>query len=151
VTIRVPKVALIVVVVVAAGAGIGVGAYFAGRSSIDTRRHFSAGFATGFKAGYASGEENGERSGEAIGQGRGKHEGETQGRRQGQTAGQNEPFEGYSGGWEIGSWYIIKIGAGQEAGLQGKYNIPTRVGPMRQGRAYSLCEGGICSEGVPGG
>jgi hypothetical protein len=101
----------------------------------------------GKELGKTAGESAGKREGESAG----KHEGETAGKREGETTGQNESFEGYSGGWEIGSWYLIKVGSGAESGLKGKYAIPTRVGPMKVGRAYSLCGSSeICGESLPG-
>jgi hypothetical protein len=38
---------------------------------------------------------------------------------------------------------MIKVRAGPE-GV--KYSIPEPVRPMREHRAYNLCEGGICGE-----
>lgn len=115
------------------------------------RKRYAAGLQVGREQGESAGTERWFAEGEAAGLKRGKELGRTEGQAKGDAAGQAEAFEGYSGGWEVGSWYAIKIGTGQESGLQGKYSIPTRVGPLRERRAYSLCEGGICSEYLPAG
>jgi hypothetical protein len=154
-TIRIPRIALLVALTTLITSGAAVGAYFAGQSSEHLSTHERERYAAGLQAGREQGESAGtERwfaEGEAAGLKRGKELGRTEGQAKGAAAGQAEAFEGYSGGWEVGSWYAIKIGTGQESGLQGKYSIPTRVGPLRERRAYSLCEGGICGEDLPAG
>ncbi len=157
-TIKVPRPVLIVLGVLL-GVAVVAGAFFGGRESVDKkkpyREGFAAGEAQGHRLGVALGEHTGETAGELRGQEegekKGRAEGEAHGRANGEKTGQNESFEGYTGGWEVGSWYLIKIGTGAEAGLKGKYSIPTRVGPMKIGRAYELCTGGICSTEAPGG
>jgi hypothetical protein len=165
-TVRVSRRVLVGFAVVVAAAALGAGAFFIGRSSRDThtayRSGFRAGEAAGRQTGITEGESKGESRGKELGhsEGRveglkqghdlglkqGQAEGQGEGLKQGAKYGQDEAFEGYNGGWEVGSWYLIKVGTGTESGLSGKYSIPSRVGPMKIGRAYSLCEGGICSQ-----
>lgn len=154
-TIRIPRTVLLLALTVLLSTGAAVGAYFAGRSSVNLSTHererYAAGLRSGRKQGESAGIERWFAEGEHAGLKRGKALGRAEGQAKGHAAGQTEAFEGYSGGWEIGSWYAIKIGTGQESGLQGKYSIPTRVGPLRENRAYSLCEGDICGEHLPAG
>ena len=170
-TISVPRRVLVGLAAALVVAGVGVAAFLVGRSSRDThaayRSGLHAGEAGGRQTGIAEGESKGEARGKELGRAEGRVEGLKQGHdlglkqgqaegrgeglKQGAKFGQDEAFEGYSGAWEVGSWYVIKLGSGSEAGLSGKYSIPSRVGPMKIGRAYSLCEGGICSQPAAGG
>jgi hypothetical protein len=138
-TIRISRWVPVVVLACVAIAAAAIGAYFAGRSSVNAHKKYVLGYHAGFQQGYGSGVSAGESSGEARGKAQGERSGEIRGKRRGEgsgkaegraegeaegrkegersgaKAGQNESFEGYSGGWEIGSWYMIKVGAGSEA------------------------------------
>jgi hypothetical protein len=97
------------------------------------------GYSNGYRIGYKAGRKSGLRDGRASGY--------ASGQVVGLRSGQDEAFEGYDGGWQIGRWYLIEIGTGKDVGLSGKYSIPTRVGPVRYGTRYALCDDGdgICS------
>lgn len=161
-TIRIPKRALGVLAGVLLLAGVAGAAYVFGQSTRDEQAAWTRGHVTGFRAGEkAAGEEAeelatdqyvaGMKEGRRQGREEGRREGRASGYNAGTTAGQNGAFEGYSGGWEVGRWYIVKVGTGRESGLSGKYSIPTRVGPMALDEAYELCEDNdVCTTTVRG-
>jgi hypothetical protein len=156
---------------VALAAATAVGGFLYGRSTKDTVAARRSGHAAGFNAGHAAGLQEGRSaalasyspgnpgyrviykkgysSGERAGYKTGQSVGNDLGRVRGETTGENNAFEGYPGGWEIGRWYIIKIGSGSQVGSNARYSIPTRVGPMDYSQTYNLCAagGGICGSG----
>lgn len=145
-------------------AGAGVSGYFYGQSTRDEDAARDRGYDSGVfvtKAEYTPGSDRyqriydkgyalGKSSGKAAGLAEGKIAGREAGYESGTKDGAESAFEGYEGGWEVGSWYLIKVGTGQEAGTSAKYSIPTRVGPMKSSLVYLLCDGGICTRPQPG-
>jgi len=174
-TLTVPKRALVAVLVLLAVAGGAAAGYFLRQSDVDSARKsgYSDGLAAGRVDGHRAAESdytegssrwttihedgrqegysNGYRTGYKAGRKSGLRDGRASGYASGQVvglrSGQDEAFEGYSGGWEVDRWYLIHIGTGKDVGLSGKYSIPSRVGPMRYGTRYALCDDGddICS------
>jgi hypothetical protein len=164
-TLTVPKGALIALIALLVGAAVGFAGYKLGQASKDENAARADGFRTGREdavanysqgspgwttihedgrqAGYTDGFRVGRRQGLRQGLRKGTTTGERVGRSQGLTAGQDVAFEGYSGGWEVGRWYMIRIGTGKDVGLAGKYSIPTRVGPISFEKSYALCDDGV--------
>lgn len=152
-TVRIPKTLLVALALIVGLGGVGAGAFFIGRESVDTDRHYERGHdrgeALGKRLGYVDGSDATEarfRPGnpdyEAIfvkgrkeGFRTGKREGLGSGRREGFSEGQDSAFQGYGGGWEIGRWYIIQIGQGKNGS---KYSIPSRL-IMDTGEGYRIC------------
>jgi hypothetical protein len=160
-TVRIPRRLVIAIGVIAAAVligGLGAVAYQLGRSdgrgSINQGAIRTAAYNRGYSVGFGAGNSTGYLSGYSAGRQNGQAQGQAQGAQQGETQGQNDVFQGYSGGWTVGEWYIIKIGSGQAIGASGKYSIPTRVGPMVLGEEYGVCpdgSGDICSRAMTTG
>lgn len=136
-------------------AGAAVGAYFYGQSTRDEEAARKGGYAAGFANGGEQMKMNYGAGGDGYlpiwkdGYRQGKKDGKAVGReagyKSGAKAGEASAFEGYDGGWDIGSWYLIKIGTGDAVGSSAKYSIPTRVGPMKDSLMYLMCDGNICT------
>ena len=120
-------------------------AFVAGRAAADPEGRFEQGVAEGERLGRAQGRadfahgtdayqaifDRGRERGVAIGQARGRREGV----RTARTAGREEAFAGFTGGWAIGSWYLVNIRPGDDGA---RYAIGTRIA-VRPRTWYGVC------------
>lgn len=101
---------------------------------------YSAIYEAGQNAGQATGEKQGQATGQAQGESSGKKQGAKAGLEKGQQLGQvtgaNDVFNAFSGGWDVGSYYIVQIGQGSN-GVD--YTLASRK-EMTEGQQYALCE-----------
>jgi hypothetical protein len=96
-------------------------------------RIYRKGYAAGSRAGYKKGSTAGARAGAT----------------QGETTGENNVFQGFAGGWQLGGWYVVKLASGGSIGHTGQYGLSARIGPIRRSQTYQLCDSGngICRSG----
>ena len=75
--------------------------------------------------------EHGVEEGERVG----RREGRRAGARQFETVGRNRVFDDFTGGWDVGRWYLVNIGPGQDGA---RYAINARV-KVSQRTSYRVC------------
>ena len=133
----------------AAAAGL---AFVAGRQAADGPSWYERGAAEGERLGRSQARADfapGESAYNVIfnrglrrGYVRGRHEGRVLGQQRGRAAASDAPFEGFPGGWDIGSWYVVNIAPGQDGA---RYAIGGRT-LASPGSWYGVCAAGqrIC-------
>lgn len=96
---------------------------------------YNTGKSAGLAAGTIQGKTQGLKSGKRKGEKEGKVVGYDQGNKVGSVQGANDAFDGFPGGWQVGSYYIVQIGAGSH---DVNYVISNRK-PMAPNVKYKLC------------
>jgi len=136
------------VIAVSMAVAVGAAGFVAGRGTADVDGAFDQGWAAGeasardaANARYGEGGAGREAirraaydRGRVAGYRLGRREGLATGRRQGIRKGEQSVFAGFEGGWQVGSWYAIRIAHGE--GVSG-YAISSRI-PLRGRRATSF-------------
>jgi hypothetical protein len=122
-------------------------AYVGGRAAANPEGRYEAGVREGEHLGRAQARTDyapGTDAYRAIfdeGRTRGRTEGRAQGRRDGartaRTSARDDVFDGFPGGWEIGSWYLVNIRPGDDGA---RYGIGARL-EVKPRSWYGLCRG----------